>query len=290
MKHIKGYKKCRNCVCGQIMPIVAVTALLLFLFAIVAFNIGEIEYSRQKTQTAADAAAISSARCMAAAYNKIGKLNIATHVGAIIYVHNWKKALYVKNILGVPVWPVIEAASLLVKGLRIAAPMFAGASYWAAASDNDATGIPYVPGMFSTQLKEQELDVLACEYVLPGPPPIYIIPMGITYSKRALYLARDWVPGTRKAQPEYKATGGCRREVKTFLTSLLGVGSGSLYTYGTAEAKTFLDMKQSAPEFFHNGGFPRYNESEGMYGFVLEPMGTQQFDAGIIKSPIALYH
>ncbi|HAX61394.1 MAG TPA: hypothetical protein DCX95_02385, partial [Elusimicrobia bacterium] len=188
-------KKLKNKSKGQILPLVALTVLVLSMFSFLVWNLGMLEFNRQKMQTAADAAALSAVRCRAAFQSTISLANFGTHAMTMYMFHNIKEGGMLKT-MKTPYKTYVRTFLTSFNQINGAAPSLAGR---AAARANGATGIPVWGMPFRTQLVKRNMKFTLFKLVtLPivGTVPV---PVG-RWTARPAYYCRGWEDAFRKAQ------------------------------------------------------------------------------------------
>ncbi len=268
-------KKLKNKSKGQILPLVALTVLVLSMFSFLVWNLGMLEFNRQKMQTAADAAALSAVRCRAAFQSTISLANFGTHAMTMYMFHNIKEGGMLKT-MKTPYKTYVRTFLTSFNQINGAAPSLAGR---AAARANGATGIPVWGMPFRTQLVKRNMKFTLFKLVtLPivGTVPV---PVG-RWTARPAYYCRGWEDAFRKAQMHHEMTWYAYKSNVTFASSLIGLSRPSR-AQASAQAQTYLNVRENVAFDAHNGGFPR-NKSEGIWGMV-EPVSLYpQFDARLV--------
>lgn len=272
---------------GQILPLVALTVLVLSMFSFLVWNLGMLEFNRQKMQTAADAAALSGARCRAAFLNKMGMGNIGCH--AIVtagpfggwMLHNYKKGYMWKKSVK-PYQAFINALKAVNQGGGGGPYLTAGAAAKANGADSSGYG-SFIKGGTGTGMKGRKMKFLL--YIKVGKFPI---PAGFKTFNPA-YYCRTWENGYRKAQPKQEFMWTVQKKNQTFASSLIGLKKPA-EARAVAQAKVWLNVRENAFAGVHNGGFPR-NKSEGIWGLGEEPMACwPQFDARLVPVRGVMMH
>ncbi|MEW6557286.1 MAG: pilus assembly protein TadG-related protein [Elusimicrobiota bacterium] len=264
---------------GQILPLVALTVLVLSMFSFLVWNLGILEFNRQKMQTAADAAALSAMRCRAAFYNAMSPLNASTHFATLYMNHNVK--------LGAMLKEQISIYQGIVTGLKALNQGAGGAPYLTAVratklNDSKASGFgSFVKGGSGTALKGRKMKFLIFKYVQIGKISMLVPWPPFKKTFNPAYYCRKWENSYRKAQPQQEFVWTVQKQNETFAASLIGLRRPA-NARAIAQAKVWLNVKENASGWFHNGGFPR-NRSEGIYGWGLEPAALwPQFDARLV--------
>ena len=311
-------KKILNHSKGQVLPLVALTVLVLSMFSFLVWNIGRIEYNRQKAQTAADAAAISTMRVRASGYNIMsaasGSLGIVC--APIAVWHNKGKAFAPKEINGVPTL-IKDRMQVLATALGAWNQSMFGSATIVGNKVAKANGaipnkISYLGAITGTGLEGKNLTLYSAKfkiiyvYGIPVPIPTSIPKKEATIQHA--YYARKWAPGRRNAQPDdltvkYVATyPRDDAETSTFAGSLIGIGANIPKADAVACAKLYLNVNKTAKYLHvipHNGGFPRV-KSEGLYGGKVWPLipgiepisAFPMFEARLypVNKPVPLMH
>ncbi|MFA5779866.1 MAG: pilus assembly protein TadG-related protein [Elusimicrobiota bacterium] len=282
---MKKIKICYSHSKGQILPLVALTVLVLSMFSFLVWNLGMLEFNRQKMQTAADAAAISALRCRAAFYNAMGILHDTLHASTIWMGHNIKKGA-----MDTRQRPTYEFNLGLLKGMNKGgggAPYLTG--YQAARLNGAERSVgTFIKGGRGTGLKGRKMTFYSGKItIIPYPP--YIIPLP-PYKKKTYnpaYYCRTWENGYRKAQPKQEMIWTAYKANQTFASSLIGLRRPAK-AQAIAQAKIYLNVRGNA--IGHNGGFPR-NKKEGLWGYGPEPYaGYPQFDARLVPARGMIAH
>lgn len=275
---MRDFIKNRN-IKGQILPLVALTVLVLSMFSFLVWNLGILEFNRQKMQTAADAAALSGARCRAAFLNKMGMGNIGCH--AIVtagpfggwMLHNSRRGYMWKNSVR-PYQTFISALRAINQGAGGGPYLTAAAAARANGTDGSGFG-SFVKGGTGTGMRGRSMRFLLYIKVLKVP-----VPAGFRVFNPA-YFCRTWENSYRKAQPQQEFMWTVQKQNQTFASSLIGLKKPS-NARAVAQAKVWLNVRENAGAMVHNGGFPR-NRSEGIWGLGEEPMAAwPQFDARLV--------
>lgn len=270
--HQYNYRKSEE---GQILPLVALTVLVLSMFSFLVWNLGMLEFNRQKMQTATDAAAISAMRTRAAFYNAMSPMNTGTHAMCLYMFHNIKEGGMLKEMVSV-YQAYISALKVLNQGAG-------GASYltgYQAARLNGAERSvgTFISGGRGTGMKGRKMKFTLFKLVtLPivGTVPI---PVGRKTFNPA-YYCRSWENSYRRAQPQQQMVWTAYKQNTTFAASLIGLRKPAR-AQAIAQAKIYLNVRENAA--LHNGGFPR-NRNESWWGWGIEPVAFwSQFDARFV--------
>ncbi len=268
---------------GQILPLVALTVLVLSMFSFLVWNLGMLEFNRQKMQTAADAAAISALRCRAAFYNAMGPMNAGTHTMCMYMFHNIKEGGMLKEMKSV-YQTYVSALKAMNQGAG-GAPYLTG--YQAARLNGAERSVgTFIKGGRGTGMKGRKMKFTLFKIVnvpFVGPVPI---PVGRKTFNPA-YYCRKWENSYRKAQPKQEMVWTAYKANQTFASSLIGLRKPAR-AQAIAQAKIYLNVRENAA--MHNGGFPR-NKSEGLWGWGIEPITFwPQFDARLVPARGMIAH
>ena len=255
---------------GQILPLVALTVLVLSMFSFLVWNLGMLEFNRQKMQTAADAAALSAMRTRAAFYNAMSVMNAGTHVMTLYMFHNIKEGGMLKEMVSV-YQAYISALKAMNQGAG-GAPYLTG---YQAAKLNDAEKSvgTFIKGGKGTGMKGRKMKFTLFKLVKFIP-----IPVGRKTFNPA-YYTRTWENSYRKAQPKQEMVWTAYRKNETFAASLIGLRQPAR-AQAIAQSRIYLNVRENA--MLHNGGFPR-NRNESWWGWGIEPAAFwPQFDARLV--------
>ena len=275
---------------GQILPLVALTVLVLSMFSFLVRNLGMLEFNRQKMQTAADAAALSAMRTRAAFYNAMGVLHDTLHlpICTVWMGHNIKKGVMEEKQI-----PFYEANLTALKKLNWGAGGGSALTAGSAAKLNGADK-PYgfggfVKGGKGTGLKGRKMTFYSgnVKVIYPVPPFILVLPPYKKKTYNPAYYTRTWENDYRHAQPKQEFIWTVQKKNETFASSLIGLKKPA-NARAVAQAKIYLNVRGNA--IGHNGGFPR-NKKEGLWGWGPEPYaGYPQFDARLVPARGMIAH
>ena len=299
---------------GQILPFVSIVVLILAMFIIVLVNIAQIEYSREKAQIAADAAALTYMRTRASYMNSLcwaqGMAYFPGLGGGIapgVLSHDklfgrFGTVFAPEAIQGVQLF-LEERIQLVSAGLGGLNAANAGASVINAHQAITQNGCKVDPlnaisliGALahSTGLTKQNITLMSCADievidVFGVPVPIPIPP----YKRHEVgyYYCRTWTPDKRNAQPpDLRVDAVAMKDNTLWAGSVVGLPTPGA-SRALASAKLYLDVSEGAKCLFfsHNGGFPRYQKDEGWAGKMFEPMPAYpKFDAVLVPCPLPL--
>ncbi|MFH1353408.1 MAG: Tad domain-containing protein [bacterium] len=280
---------------GQAIVLVALTLLVMCLFAFTTINTGVVFYRRIQMQNAADCAALSSARIMARSLNTVAQANNVIGipqvpcVGGFLPPILWGRSMMMmKSMKG-----AYEAMRTLATAwVRAGAGQAAAMGYKVAKLNGADTWIPY--GGFSLRLTGRKIRVYYWKKCIkiPTPSGTIVIPIpdfsNFPKSYDPAYYRRNWAAGEKTAQPTHTIRYVVSKNAyKPFGQSLFGGSMSSKSTYANATARVFYDCTRN---FWANyGGFPRSKEKM----FIPQPvsvMNPAQFNAYLVPVGAAYFH
>ncbi|MFH1957517.1 MAG: pilus assembly protein TadG-related protein [bacterium] len=282
---------------GQAIVLVALTILVMCLFAFTTINTGVVFYRRIQMQNAADCAALSSARITARSLNTIAQANNVigiTHiycVGGFMTPIFWGSAIMLKSMKG-----AYEAMrSLETAWVRAGAGQAALVGRRVAQLNGANLAVP--TGGFGMRLRGRRITVYWTKCIrIPTPSGTISIeipwpPFRTRYDPA--YYRRTWAQGERRAQPTHNISWVVRKNAYSpFGKSLFGGSMSSKQTYANARARVFYDCTRN---FWANyGGFPRERNAGWMErAFIPQPasfMNPAQFNAYLVPVGVAYFH
>jgi len=285
---------------GQAIVLVALTILVMCLFAFMTINTGVVFYRRIQMQNAADCAALSAARTTARTLNTIANANNVIGIPDIYCVGGflppivWGKRIgMMKSMRG-----AYEALrSLETAWVTAGAGQSAAMGYQVAKLNGAKAGIP--TGSFSMKLKGRKISVYYYSRCIKIPTPWGPIPIPIpdldNFPKRynPAYYRRRWETDVQKAQPPHKTKWRVYKDAyQPFGGALFGKLSKSKQTWASAQAQVYYDCKKSY--FLHYGGFPRSSRASFMEKMFipqpLSPANPAQFNAYLIPYGVTYLH
>jgi len=291
---------------GQAIVLVALTLLVMCLFAFNIINTGVVFYRRIQMQNAADCAALSSARITARALNTVATCNNVISFPSSFCTPGFLPTIFwgmtpfmLKSMKG-----VYEAMrSIETAWVRAGVGQAAAVGFRVARLNGADTWIP--TGGFSLRLRGRRIRVFYYKRCIriPTPSGTILIPIpdfgNFPKNYDPAYYRRTWATGTKKAQPTHRISYVVsKRSYQPFGRALFGGSMSSNRTYASARARVFYDCRRNYG--FHYGGFPRSRSGSWMEkAFIPQPFASfpvggnpAQFNAYLVPVPgyMGIFH
>ena len=243
---------------GQILlpGLVWFLGLLALFFGMVAWGRGQ--FHQERMETAAAAAAISSARAIASQLNDCATQNLEAN-GFINLRYKGFGAMQAGMLQGFEEWLEIRQVERNVNDFQSVMDGFKGNATAIGSQVARLNGATIVKSRSSLSLQVQVHDLEV--FIFYG-----VIPCPIPFTFANVYFKRLWGYDRRAAQPPHE--------------SVWSVSDGAVQA--TAAARVYLDVTPNAP--LQNGGFPR-EQGEDELGDVEIQSFYPQFNAKLIPVP-----
>jgi hypothetical protein len=244
---------------GQVLlpGLVWFLGLLALFFGMAAWGRGALRQERM--ETAAAAAAISSARAIASLLNDCATQNLEAN-GFINLRYKGAGAMQAAMLEEFEEWLEIRQGENTLGDFQSVLNGFKGQATAVGSQVAKLNGATKVKSRSSLSLRVQihDLDVFIFEGLIPCPIPIDFA---------NVYYKRLWGYDRREAQPPH--------------TSVWSVSDG--HVQATAAARVYLDVTPEAP--FQNGGFPREQGEEALGDIEIQSF-YPQFNAKLVPAPV----